>query len=154
VNVSAKRGRLRVHLDPVEVDVLTTLLGELDTAVRDTDLDDPVVARLYPSAHPDDESAAVAYRELTESGLRDERTARIGACLADLARSRDLDLGDPEDATRWIQVLNDLRLALGTRLGITEDDAEVDLDDPEQQPRVLYHWLTAVQDMVVTRLMR
>ena len=64
-----------------------------------------------------------------------------------------LDLTDPADATRWLQVLNDLRLALGTRLGISEDDDEPDLDDPEQQPRLLYHWLTAVQDTVVQHLM-
>jgi Domain of unknown function (DUF2017) len=156
VKVSHKRGRVRVHLDPVEVDILTSLLVELDTAVRATDTHDPVTARLYPSAHPDDESAAAAYRELTESGLRDERVGRIAACVADLAGSRDLDLGDPTDATRWLQVLNDLRLALGTRLGISEEDdlGALDASDPEQQPRVVYHWLTAVQDTVVSRLMR
>ena len=154
MNVSHKRGRVRLHLDPVEVDILTSLLGELDTAVRDTDPDDPVTARLYPSAHPDDAVAAAAYRELTESDLRDDRTGRIAACVADLATGEDLDLGDPADATRWLQVLNDLRLALGTRLDIREDDDDVDLTDPEQQPRVVYHWLTAVQDAVVTRLLR
>ena len=153
MRVTHKRGKVRLQLDPVEVDILTSLLAELDTAVRGTDLDDPVVARLYPSAHPDDVDAAAAYRELTESGLRDDRIGRIAACVADLAGGRDLDLSDPVDATRWIQVLNDLRLALGTRIGITEDDDDVDLSDPEQQPRVVYHWLTAFQDTVVTRLM-
>ncbi|WP_375504369.1 DUF2017 family protein [uncultured Jatrophihabitans sp.] len=153
MNVSHKRGHLRLHLDPVEVDILTSLLAELDTAVRASDTDDPVTARLYPSANRDDADIAAAYRNLTESGLRDDRIGRIAACVADLANN-DLDLGDPADATRWIQVLNDLRLALGTRLGISEDDDEIDLTDPEQHPRVLYHWLTAVQDTVVSRLMR
>jgi hypothetical protein len=159
VKVSGRRGRTVLHLDAVEVEVLTSMLGELDTAIRSTDLDDPVVARLYPSAHPDDEVAAAAYRELTETGLRDDRTARVAACLADLvgdtgAAGVELDLTDPADSTRWIQVLNDLRLALGTRLGISEDDGDVDLTDPAQHPRMVYHWLTAVQDTVVTRLMR
>ncbi len=154
MNVSHKRGRVRLHLDPVEVDILVSLLGELDTAVRGADPADPVTARLYPSAHPDDAAAAASYRELTESGLRDERIGRIAACVADLAGGTELDLGDPVDATRWLQVLNDLRLALGTRLGISEDDDQFDPADPEQQPRVVYHWLTAVQDTVVTRLMR
>jgi hypothetical protein len=51
-------------------------------------------------------------------------------------------------------VLNDLRLALGTRLGITEDD-DPDLDpvDPAAQSRVIYYWLTALQDSVVQGLM-
>ena len=161
MKVSGRRGRTVLHLDAVEAEILTSMLGELDIAIRSTDLDDPVVARLYPSAHPDDEVAAAAYRELTETGLRDDRTARIAACVADLAGAGEpgdggveLDLTDPADATRWIQVLNDLRLALGTRLGISEDDEDVDLTDPAQHPRMVYHWLTAVQDTVVTRLMR
>ena len=34
-------------------------------------------------------------------------------------------------------MLNDLRLALGTRLGVTEDDpaSNLDPDDPDAQPR-------------------
>jgi hypothetical protein len=52
-------------------------------------------------------------------------------------------------------VLNDLRLALGTRLGVTEeDDHDVDATDPREQPRLIYYWLTAVQDSVVHGLMR
>ena len=163
MKVSRRRGRTVLHLDVVEADILTSMMSELDTTVRSTDLDDPVVARLYPSAHPDDEAAAAAYRELTEAGLRDDRTGRIAACIADLVnnrvepgvdRSAELDLTDPADATRWLQVMNDLRLALGTRLGISEDDGEFDLTDPAEHSRMLYHWLTAVQDTLVTRLMR
>jgi hypothetical protein len=56
---------------------------------------------------------------------------------------------DDEAADRWLRVLNDLRLALGTRLGVTEQD---ELDD--QEPAVqLYHWLSAVQDLLVGHLM-
>ena len=154
MNVSHRRGRLRLRLEPVEVDILTSLLAELDIAVRGTDTTDPVTARLYPSAHRDDEAVAAEYRALTESDLREDRLGRIAACVADLAGGRDVDLADPADATRWIQVLNDLRLALGTRLGISEDDVEFDPGDPEQQPRVVYHWLTAVQDGVVSCLLR
>jgi hypothetical protein len=49
-------------------------------------------------------------------------------------------------------VLNDLRLALGTRLGITEDDDHV-VERPDD-PRVVYYWLTGIQDAVVQALMR
>ncbi len=151
-----------LHLDVVEADILTSMFSELDTTVRSADLDDPAVARLYPSAHPDDEVAAAEYRELTEAGLRDDRIGRIAACIADLVnnrvepgvdRSAVLDLSDPADATRWIQTMNDVRLALGTRLDIGEDDGDFDHSDPAEQPRILYHWLTMVQDTLVTRLM-
>ena len=54
-------------------------------------------------------------------------------------------------------MLNDLRLALGTRLGITEDDTGDDRSTRAtrtQRPRLVYYWLTAVQDSVVRALMR
>jgi hypothetical protein len=148
-----------LHLEPIEVELLNRMFDELD-ALFDaaTDADDEVLRRLSPAAYPDDEHAEAEYRQLTEDSLRSERAERMAACRADLrepARSADVDLADPDTGRRWIQVLNDLRLALGTRLGITEDDdREVDPDDPAAQPRIVYHWLTALQDSVVQGLMR
>lgn len=146
-----RRGGLRLRLEPVEVSVLTALLTQLDATLGGEDADDSVVQRLYPSAYPDDDAADADYREITESGLRAERQERAAACAAELAAQ--VDLSDRAVATRWIKVLNDLRLVLGTRLGVTEDDPEFDLADPEEQPRMVYHWLTGVQDAVVHALM-
>jgi hypothetical protein len=145
-----------MHLDPVEVELLTRLLDELD-AVLDgaAGPDDEVLRRLRPAAYPDDVDAEAEYRALTEASLRTERGERIAACRADLAASADIDLGDPDAGRRWVQVLNDLRLALGTRLGVTEDDdREIDPHDPQAQSRVVYYWLTGLQDSVVQGLMR
>ena len=33
--------------------------------------EDPVLARLFPTAYPDDEEAAAEFRRFTEGGLRD-----------------------------------------------------------------------------------
>jgi hypothetical protein len=112
-----------------------------------------VHARLYPAAY-DDEDAAAEYRALTEAGLQDERVHRIQDCADDLgAHGTDLPLTG-EAGDRWLRVLNDLRLTLGTQLGVTEDwDHDVDPDDPEQLPQAAYMWLTAVQDSVVRALM-
>lgn len=155
MKVSRRGGRLRLRLDQVEVELLTSLLGELDALV---DLDggpgaagDPVLARLFPDGYAD-ESAAEEFRTMTHQALSTDRIERTRACLADISSSRDVDLTDPPVGTRWIQTLNDLRLALGTRLGIEADDTgEVDFSD---QPRLVYGWLTAVQDAIVTALMR
>jgi len=150
-----------MRLHPGEAEMLTSLLDELDALLAAPPEDaDEVLARLFPSAYPDDDRAAQEYRELTESTLRSERADRVGLCRADLlpalgGSAGEVDLGDPDAARRWIQVLNDLRLALGTRIGITADDEHaIDPEDPAQQPRLVYHWLTAVQDSVVTALMR
>jgi plasmid stability protein len=146
-----RRGGLRLRLEPAEISVLTALLTQLDATLAGENPDDPVVQRLYPSAYRDDADAAAEYRSITESGLRSDRLTRAQVCAAELGR--EIDLSDPVDGTRWIQVLNDLRLVLGTRLGVTEDDPEFDPADPAEQARLVYHWLTGVQDAVVQALM-
>jgi hypothetical protein len=154
--VSKRHGRLRLRLEPAERDLLSTLFDELQSLVEsEIDPQDSLSQRLYPAAYREDPEAEHEFRALTESSLRTLRSERIDACRAELVAADEIDLGDPDAGRRWIQVLNDLRLALGTRLGITEDDYhDVDPGDPDAQPRVVYLWLTAVQDSVVSGLMR
>jgi hypothetical protein len=156
VKISRKRGRLLLHLEPAEVSLMVALLDEMAALLAaDADPDDEVLRRLHPDAYSDDAQAQAEYRTLTESSLRTQRNERIETCRAELAGSDGVDLTDPEAAQRWIQVLNDLRLALGTRLGITEDDDHnIDPGGIDAQPRLIYYWLTAVQDSVVQQLMR
>jgi hypothetical protein len=152
VKVSTRHGRLRLLLERQEITLLDALLDEVAAVLTEEDADDPVVARLYPAAYRQDEPAAAEYRSLTESTLRSERLQRVAACAGEL--DREIDLSDPEVSRRWIQVLNDLRLALGTRLGVTEDDRpSIDPANPDDQPWLVYYWLTAVQDAVVSALM-
>ena len=153
MKVSKRHGRLRMRLDAVEVSLLDSLLAQLLEVLADEDADDEVTRRLFPAAYPDDADAEQDYRSITESGLREERRERIGACVTELSAGPDVDLADPDAGRRWIQVLNDLRLALGTRLGVSEDDQRVDPDDPDAGQWAIYYWLTAVQDAVVTGLM-
>ena len=150
---------VRIRLGLAEAHVLEQLLTELQEYLDPEALDpsDPVHARLYPAAYEDDADAA-AFRELTESGLQQERRNRADVCLADLRDARSLVRTDlsmsAADADRWIRVLNDLRLALGTRLDISEDDDyELHPDDPDVHLRARYVWLTALQDMLVTTLL-
>jgi Domain of unknown function (DUF2017) len=155
MKITRRRGQLLLRLEPAEVAVLVSLLDELDALLEsDGDPDDAVVQRLHPDAYPDDTEAEVEYRSLTETSLRTERSERLEACRAELDSDGAVDLTDPAAGQRWIQVLNDLRLALGTRLGITEDDDhEIDPSAADAHPRLIYYWLTAVQDSVVQHLM-
>jgi hypothetical protein len=149
-------GRPVLRLDPDEVQLLSLLIGELAALLADAEADDgdDVWKRLHPSAYRDDPDAEAEYRSLTEAGLRGQRDDRIAACRNDLAAGGEIELHDPDAAERWLQVLNDLRLALGTRLGVSQDDdREIDPDDPAAQPWLVYSWLTAVQDAVVHTLL-
>ena len=64
----------------------------------------------------------------------------------------------PETAAQWLSALNDVRLALGVRLGIVEDDVAPELDRAELQGSGqmmfdVYRWLSAVQDSLVTAML-
>jgi len=60
---------------------------------------------------------------------------------------------DAEQAQAWLRALNDVRLALGTRLDITEEwyeqAAELDRDDPRFPMYAAYDWLTMLQEQLV-----
>jgi hypothetical protein len=152
-----RRGEvIRLRLEPVEARLLDALFDELVELVsaESGDTDDAVRRRLFPAGYLDDDEADAEFRTLTELTLRTERSERARACVAELSgRSGDLELST-ESGQRWIQVLNDVRLALGTRLDVSEEDGpEIDPDDPTAEERAIYYWLTAVQDSLVVALM-
>ncbi|GAA3428681.1 DUF2017 domain-containing protein [Streptosporangium sandarakinum] len=114
---------------------------------------DPVLARLFPSAYEDDGEAA-EFRRYTEATLRDGKRADAQAVLDSAAPGR-VDL-TREQAHSWLRALNDVRLALGTRLEVTEDVHEefagLTEDDPRYPAYVTYDWLTYLQDTLVRAL--
>ncbi|MEU8247580.1 DUF2017 domain-containing protein [Nonomuraea sp. NPDC048916] len=115
--------------------------------------DDPVLARLFPSAYQDpDESAE--FRRYTEATLRDGKRADAQTML-DTARPGRSEL-TPEQAQAWLRSLNDVRLALGTKLEVTEEIhdeiAMMSEDDPRYPAYVTYDWLTYLQDTLVRAL--
>jgi len=156
VKITPEPYGVRLRMPVLEADALSTVIDDVIGLLRgDLEPDDPVRQRLYPAGYRDDAGAEEAFRELTESSLREERVARAEECVSDLATARSrrgtLEMVLEHDgAQRWLQVLNDARLAIGTRIGVTEDDGE---PDPEDRPRMAYLWLTAVQDALVHAVM-
>src|SRR5207253_10091174 len=123
VKLSHRRGTLRLQLDAVERSVLAAMLSDLAAALEPgaLDADDPVRVRLYPDGYVDDVEAAAEFRALTEESLGTERAARIQECLTQLQTGEDIVV-DRDAGARWITALNDLRLAVGTRLGIEDEE--------------------------------
>jgi hypothetical protein len=146
MKVRRKAAVLRAELTEAEAALLEGLLDDLANALAEPDPDDPVIQRLYPDGYSDDDEASREYRELVQSSLQAERIGRLLACRAELPAGGGRMALDDEAVDRWLRVLNDLRLGLGTRLGVTEED-ELDGSQPAVQ---IYAWLTAVQDMLVT----
>jgi hypothetical protein len=144
------------RLDPAEAGILGLLLDQLEQlleAAEDGVAGDPVLLRLLPDGHRGDPELAADYRELTESALRSGKADDLATVRATLpAEGGDVRL-DPEQAAAWLRCTNDLRLALGTRLEITEDTEPPDeITDEDGQQLAVYYWLTSVQGSLVDAL--
>jgi hypothetical protein len=118
--------------------------------------DDPILARLLPDAYPDDEEAAGEFRRYTEHGLRAGKVATAQTVLDTLPEGGGRVLLTEAQAQSWLRALNDVRLALGVRLDVTEDRDEM-LDRAEQggqQAAALwvYDWLSLLQSTLVQAL--
>jgi hypothetical protein len=118
--------------------------------------DDPVLARLLPDAYRDDPEASAEFRRYTEGGLRSEKAAAARTVLATLPPSGGkVRLSGPESQA-WLRALNDVRLALGTRLDVTEDPEEqaagLEPDDPRAAALAVYQWLGILQESLIQAL--
>ena len=148
-----------VEADPLEA--LFNFSGPIDEPV------DPVLLRLFPTAYADDPEAAGEFRRYTEPTLREgkERSARaMVEALEDGGLPPELEEDDlmidvelaPEEAAVWLRALNDLRLALATRLEIEEGDEELweslDEEDPRTHAHDIYEWLGYLQETLVAAI--
>ena len=118
--------------------------------------DDPVLARLLPDAYSDDPQASAEFRRYTEESLRSSKINSAQAVLASLpAGGGDVVLSEPE-CQQWLRSLNDVRLALGVRLGITEEDEDLtenlSVNDPRSAYIWVYQWLAYLQDSLIESL--
>lgn len=136
-------------------DPLATLTGmSVGTSSQPAD---PAVARLLPDFHTEDHELSAGMRMLHEPELISVKDAAAVDLLDSLPRGGGQVRLEPETAQSWSAALNDVRLALGVRLQITEDDAAPPgVDDPESQEAAMfatYRWLSAVQESLVTAMM-
>lgn len=139
---------------------------------------DPVLRRLFPDAYTAPEGASGArgadeqkahsaeFRRYTENdlraGKRDNALTVVRSLDALAAEAADaggavLKLS-PQESQAWLRALNDLRLAIGSRLEITdEDDTDLLYRLPDEDPRkpmvMAYLWLGGLQETLVATLM-
>lgn len=180
-----ERARYVAVLDPPEASVLRGLVGQVDdmlsgradaspadelstlTGIRtgpSTPPEDPVLARLLPEFHrpdaddssgPDGAALAAALRSVREPELIEAKRDAIATMLASLPGGGGrVELTAPQ-AEAWLTAVNDVRLALGTALEVSEDmPDQLPPDDPRADHLPVYHWLTWLQDSLVTALAR
>jgi len=138
-----RHGTLSVNLPPGERQVLRRLPEEIKAMLSRPE--DPALRRLFPPAYTDDEEASAEYSRLMQADLLEHHTAALDT----LATTADHTELSEEEATAWMQALNQIRLVLGTRLDVTEDDDPRDIRSPEHR---LYLYLGYLQEHVVEAL--
>ncbi|MFF8189381.1 DUF2017 domain-containing protein [Streptomyces bobili] len=137
---------------------------------------DPVLKRLFPDAYTDPEATpgpqeaeerrahSAEFRRFTENdlraGKRENALAVVRSLDALVAEGDDVAVLklSPEESQQWLRTLNDLRLAIGSRLDITdEDDTDLLYRLPDEDPRkpmvMAYLWLGGLQETLVSTLM-
>ncbi|MFI7414618.1 DUF2017 domain-containing protein [Streptomyces sp. NPDC049627] len=139
---------------------------------------DPVLRRLFPDAYSDPEGTPQAeeaeeqraysseFRRYTENDLRAGKRDNALAVIRSLDELSSASAGEggavlklsTEESQRWLGALNDLRLAIGSRLEITdEDDTDLLYRLPDEDPRkpmvMAYLWLGGLQETLVATLM-
>jgi hypothetical protein len=152
-----RRGdELVARLVDAEAGIVGLLLDQLEQLLAADPADsggDPVMARLLPPGHASDPEIAADYRDLTEAGLRSGKADDTAIVRATLPPDGGEVRLDDDQARAWLRTTNDLRLALGTRLGVTaETEPPEDPTDEEGSQLAVYYWLTAVQGSLVDAL--
>src|SRR5580692_12452477 len=142
---------------PAEVGGQDAELAALEAMVHEPGADkipeDPVLARLLPDGYRDDPEAAGEFRRYTEPALRSAKHAAAQEMLDTLPDTGGRIQLTQDQALSWLKALNDVRLALGVRLGVTEEFEEqwgqLKPDDPQWSAFEVYAWLGAVQESLV-----
>jgi hypothetical protein len=151
--------RVRVRLAQDEVAILRGLPDQLRSVLAEGE-DEPVNQRLFPPAYLDvaDIEHDAEFHRLMHDDLVTEKLANLDLVADTLARGSTsvrrwtVELTDQE-ATAWLGVLNDLRLALGVRLDITEDfDGDVDDTDPRAPALRLLSYLGWLEEQLLVAL--
>ena len=152
-----------VSLETAEVELLRSVPAELQTVLAEPSAkEDPVYNRLFPSAYldPTEENAEQEWQELVHPELLQSRLAALELVSATLDRATtkrgraEVELA-PEEVEAWLGVINDARLTLGTRLGVTEnaESEAIDPADPEASAHAVYGWLTWFENDLVETLL-
>ncbi|MFC4497628.1 DUF2017 domain-containing protein [Streptomyces ovatisporus] len=141
---------------------------------------DPALARLFPDAYgggpeapaesEEERRAAAEFRRFTENELRARKredglavVRGLDSLTPDPSRERKGSAGavltlKPEESRQWLGALNDLRLAIGARLEVTDDDDGSGLyslpdEDPRKPMVMAYLWLGGLQETLVETLL-
>jgi hypothetical protein len=141
-----RRGSFTIDLPDEERELLSGLPGQLRELLGAGD--QPSLRRLFPAAYHLDAEKDAEYHDLMRSDLLASKLSRA-ELLESTAQATELT---EEQLLGWMGAVNDLRLVLGTQLDVSEDDDELDDDDPRSGHFGLYHYLGYLLENIIRAL--
>lgn len=146
---------IEADLGEQEADLVRQVIHQyLDLIDHRSGAEPDVVERLFPAAS-DDPKVAADFQELSTDSLAREKREAAETALGLLGGQGGSELRlSEEEADAWLRLLTDLRLSIGTRIGVTEETMATDPDpeDPEDWPLAVLHYLGALQESLVGAL--
>ena len=152
-----------LSLTEVELELLQSMPDDMRTVLLTSD-DDPARKRLFPRAYldPTADAAETEWRDAVYPDLVDQRFDALDLVAGTLTRTvvtgRDQEWREitltADEVQAWLSVLNDVRLVLGIRIGVGDDEPpELPDDDPAAAAWEFYNWLTYLQGSLVEALL-
>jgi len=142
-----RHGAYAVRLPSEERELLASLVDQLRELLELT-TDDPSLRRLFPTAYHDDAERDREYQQLVRDELLERRLTALST-VEDSAGAAELD---EAQLTAWLTALNDLRLVLGTRLDVSEDQDAIDEHHPDAPAMAVYGYLSVLLNDIVDAL--
>ncbi|MFF3259310.1 MULTISPECIES: DUF2017 domain-containing protein [unclassified Streptomyces] len=131
---------------------------------------DPALARLFPEAYGDEDdelrAASAEFRRFTENDLRTRKRDDALVVVRTLDGLSPVGEGgavlrlDAGECRSWLGTLNDLRLTIGARLEVSDEDGgeegslyRLPDSDPRKPMVMAYLWLGGLQETLIETLM-
>ncbi len=141
-------GKVELRLSEEETEVIAHVIEQLREAIL-ADTDAESLRRLFPPAYADDPEKEAGFRAIARDELLESRLAALDEVDAALAEP----VMAPGRANGLLRSFNDVRLVLGTRLDVSEDDEpHLDPDDPDAPAWALYYFLSGLVAELVDAL--
>lgn len=119
---------------------------EMAEALEETmGTDNPDIKRLFPTAYPHDPERDAGYQVFA----RGQQIERKHSAIETMRATVDSKTFTPEELSAWLGIVNDIRLVLGTRLDVSEDDRRIRRKDPNAEAHLLYRQLGLIMEYMV-----
>ena len=158
LGVRRKKNHYQLVFLASQFEMLQALPIELRDVLEDMDGESPAIQRLFPAASSDDQVNR-EFQELAAQDIRERKLENLVIFEGTLEKARHENVVKlvfvkitAEEFEFWVGFLNDMRLLLGTDIGISDDywDAQAAYEETGDERIVLYGYLSYLQGKLLS----